>query len=142
MRSYILFAVLFVAATVTGCGGHHHDHAAAEGGHVHEENLQLTSYSDDFEVYAEATPFVVGEACDVLAHFTFLKNFKPLEAGEVTATLIVGTEKVSQMLEKPTRPEIYKFALTPKVAGKGEMRFDIRTAGGKLPNHRARDRGV
>lgn len=130
MKSYILFAVLFVAATVTGCGGHHHDHAANEGGHVHEENLQLTAYSDDFEVYAEATPFVAGEASDLLSHFTFLKNFKPLEAGKVTASLIVGTEKVSQVLEKPTRSGIYKFALTPKVAGKGKILFDIQTAAG------------
>lgn len=130
MKSYILFAVLLVAATVTGCGNTQHDHTAAEGGHIHEENLQLTAYSDDFEVYAEATPFVTGEASDVLSHFTFLKNFKPLEVGKVTASLIIGTEKVSQVLEKPTRPGIYKFALTPKVAGKGKILFDIQTATG------------
>lgn len=130
MKSYILFAVLFTAATVAGCGSHQHEHAATEGGHVHEENLQLTAYSDDFEVYAEATPFVTGETSDVLSHFTFLRNFKPLETGKVTATLIIGTEKVSQMLENPTRPGIYKFVLTPKVAGKGKILFDIQTTTG------------
>lgn len=130
MKSYILFAVLFIAAAVTGCGNHNHENAAAEGGHVHEENLQLTAYSNDFEVYAEATPFVTGESSDILAHFTFLKNFKPLEAGKVTASLIIGTEKISQVLEKPTRPGIYKFALTPKIAGKGKILFDIQTASG------------
>lgn len=130
MKSYILFAVLCVAATVAGCGNHQHEHAATEGEHLHEENLQLTAYSNDFEVYAEATPFVTGEAGDILAHFTFLKNFKPLEAGKVTATLIIGAEKVSQELEKPSRPGIYKFALTPKVAGKGEILFHIQTAAG------------
>lgn len=65
MKSYILFAVLLVAVTVTGCGNHQHEHAATEGEHVHEENLQLTAYSNDFEVYAEATPFVAGEASDI-----------------------------------------------------------------------------
>ena len=38
MKSYILFAVLLVAVTVTGCGNHQHEHAATEGEHVHEEN--------------------------------------------------------------------------------------------------------
>ncbi len=130
MKSYILFAVLCVAATVAGCGNHQHEHAATAGEHLHEENLQLTAYGDDFEVYAEATPFVTGEASDILAHFTFLKNFKPLEAGKVTATLFIGGEQISQELEKPSRPGIYKFALTPKVAGKGEILFHIQTAAG------------
>lgn len=114
MKSYILFAVLLVAVTVTGCGNHQHEHAATEGEHVHEENLQLTAYSNDFEVYAEATPFVAGEASDILAHFTFLKNFKPLEAGKVTASLVVGTERISQVLESPSRPGVYKFMLLRK----------------------------
>lgn len=131
MKSHILFAVLlFMAATVVGCGSHHHEHTVAEGGHVHEENLQLTAYSDDFEVYAEATPFVVGEASDVLAHFTFLKNFKPLEAGKVTVSLSVGKERVSQVLDKPNRPGIYKFSLTPKAPGGGIIIFDLQTAAG------------
>ena len=130
MKSYILFAVLLVAVTVTGCGNHQHEHAATEGEHVHEENLQLTAYSNDFEVYAEATPFVAGEASDILAHFTFLKNFKPLEAGKVTASLVVGTERISQVLESPSRPGVYKFMLTPKVAGPGTIQFDIQTSAG------------
>lgn len=33
-------------------------------------------------------------------------------------------------MEKPFRPGIYKFALTPKVAGKGKILFDIQTAAG------------
>lgn len=114
MKSYILLAVLCVAATVTGCGYHQHEHTATEGEHLHEENLQLTAYSNDFEVYAEATPFVTGEAGDILAHFTFLKNFKPLETGKVTATLIIGAEKVSQEWKNPSAPEFTNSRLLPK----------------------------
>lgn len=130
MKSYILFAVLFVAATVTGCGGHGHDHATAESEHVHEENLQLTAYGNDFEVYAEATPFVSGEPSELLSHFTFLKNFKPLEAGKVTARLITGSEEVRHELDKPSRPGVYKFTLTPKNTGTGKIVFDIQTSTG------------
>ena len=130
MKSYILSGLLLIAATVTGCGGHSHDHAAEGDEHVHEENLQLTAYNNEYEVYAEANPFVTGEAGDVLAHFTLLENFKPLEAGKVTATLIVGNDKATQTLEAPTRPGIYKFSLTPKKAGNGQLQFVIQTSGG------------
>lgn len=132
MKSYILFAVLLAAATVTGCGGHNHghEHATAENEHVHEENLQLTAYNNDFEVYAEATPFVAGEPSELLSHFTFLENFKPLEAGKVTARLVIGSEEVNQTLDKPSRPGVYKFTLTPKNTGTGKVLFDIQTSTG------------
>lgn len=130
MKSYILSGLLLIAATVTGCGGHSHDHAAEGDEHVHEENLQLTAYNNEYEVYAEANPFVTGEAGDVLAHFTLLENFKPLETGKVTATLIVGNDKATQTLEAPTHPGIYKFSLTPKKAGNGQLQFVIQTSGG------------
>lgn len=130
MKLQIAFAVLLIAVAVTGCSGHAHDHSASKDSHIHEENLQLIAYSNDFEVFAEATPFVVGEASDILAHFSFLKNFKPLEAGRVTASLIVSGKKTSQVLETPTRPGIYKFALTPEAEGTGRMVFDIQTDSG------------
>jgi len=40
-----------MAGTMTGCRP-----AASEAAHGHDENLQLTSYNEDFEVYAEVTP--------------------------------------------------------------------------------------
>lgn len=91
--------------------------------HDHDESLQLTAYNDQFEVYAEVTPLVVGEASDVVAHFTWLSNFKPIEEGMVTATLTIDSEKVNQTLNTPTRQGIYKFNLTPKKAGRGTLTF-------------------
>ena len=46
---------------------------------VAKSNIRLTSYSSQFEVYAEADPFVVGKTGNVLSHFTFLSDFKALE---------------------------------------------------------------
>ncbi len=133
MKSYILPALLLVAATVTGCGGNSRNHAegdAHEHEHEHEANLQLTAYNDEFEVYAEATPFVAGEAGDVLAHFTTLEDFKPLEAGKITATLTSGNGSTTQTLDQPTRPGIYKFSMTPGRAGQGQISFTIQTSAG------------
>lgn len=66
MKLYSYFMALLIAVTMTGCA----QKESATGEHAHDENLQITGYSNDFEVYAEATPFVAGEAGDVLAHFT------------------------------------------------------------------------
>lgn len=118
---------MLIAVALVGCAG---NSTTSTDEHAHEENLQLTSYSDSFEVYAEAKPFVVGRTSDILAHFSFLSNFKPLEDGSVTVSLIVGTNGVRQTLEKPTRTGIYSFVLTPDKAGVGKVVFDIKSSKG------------
>lgn len=123
MKTYLLWAVALVALIATGCG-HSHDHGQ-ESGHHHDEPLQITAYGNDFEVYAEADPLTVGEAGDILSHFTYLSDFKPLAKGKVTATLTVNGKSVSQTLDAPGRPGVYKFNLTPEVAGEGTLTYDI-----------------
>ena len=61
-------------------------------------------------MYAEVSPLVVKETVEVVAHFTWLRDFKPLEAGTVTATLTVGGKTVSQTMKTPAREGIYKFS--------------------------------
>lgn len=121
---------LLTAVAMTGCasGGGSHSH---DEGHAHEENLQLTSYNNHFEVFAEVTPLVVSQESDILAHFTHLDNFKPLQKGKVTVSLIVGTDGIRQRAESPSRPGIYRFTLTPTAKGGGKMLFDIETEEGK-----------
>lgn len=123
MRKIAIFFVIaagVMATMMAGCG-HAHKHEA----HEHDENLQLTAYNDLFEVYAEVSPLVVNEAAEVVAHFTWLRNFKPLETGTVTATLTVGGKTVSQTMEKPAREGIYKFSITPSATGIGQLSFEI-----------------
>ncbi len=128
MRVYHSIAIMLIMSViVVGCG-HRHNQATDE--HAHEENLQLTAYSADFEVYAEATPFVAGQPSDILAHFSFLENFKPINEGKITVSLITGMDGVRQTLEQPIRTGIYSFQLTPTVAGVGKILFDIETPAG------------
>lgn len=127
MKKYGLLMTLLLAVVLNACILK----TSSEDEHAHIENLQLTAYSNDFEVFAEATPFVVGKPGEILAHFSFLKNFKPLERGSVTASLIVGTHGVRQKLEQPTRPGIYRFTLQPEKEGEGKIIFDIRTPDSK-----------
>lgn len=125
MKFVNLFVALLLATAITSCGN---KQTAAAEDHPHDENLQLTAYSETFEVYAEAKPFVAGQESNILAHFSSLKNFKPITEGRVTVSLIVGTEGIRQTLEKPLRTGIYEFFLTPATAGVGKMIFDIETS--------------
>ncbi len=59
-------------------------------GHSHNETLQLTAYNSEFELFAEAQPFVAGQESEILAHFTKLSDFKPLEKGKVSMKLTIG----------------------------------------------------
>lgn len=68
-----IILVGIVVATMAGCG-----HTGTHETHIHDESLQLTAYNNLFEVFAEVTPFVVNESSEVVAHFTWLHNFKPL----------------------------------------------------------------
>lgn len=127
MKTRVIFTTLLIAVVLSACA---RKNSTATDEHAHEESLQLTAYSADFEVFAEATPFVVGQSSDILAHFTFLDNFKPITEGGITASLIVGTDGIRQTLTEPTRPGIYSFTLQPTVAGTGKVVFDITTPGG------------
>lgn len=118
-----LAVAMLIALVMAGC-------RQAETEHEHEESLQLTAYNDKFEVYAEVTPLTINEPSEIVAHFTWLHNFKPIEEGTVTAVLTVGNKTVSQTLNSPTRQGIYKFSLTPKIAGQGYIEFNIKTKEG------------
>jgi len=128
MKVYQIIVIMFIVL-VTGSCGHSHSHATDE--HAHDESLLLTAYSADFEVFAEATPFVAGQTSAILAHFSHLENFKPMAEGEISVSLIVGTDVVHQKLEKPIRTGIYLFRLQPITAGNGQLIFDLETPAGK-----------
>lgn len=141
MKLNILFTILLSMAIMTGCHSHTHEHNSSEKKHEHSdgdkheehehnEKLQLTAYNDNYELFTVATPFIAGEESEVLAHLTLLSNFKPLESGKVTATLITDAGNVSQTLDAPTHPGIYKFSLTPEQTGNGKIVFDIQTSEG------------
>ena len=123
-RLYFVIATLFLGLTMVCCGGHSHsDHDHA---HDHQDNLQLTAYNADFEMYANANPFVVGQPGTVLSHFSYLSAFKPLDSSEVTLSLIVGNDGIRQTLNTATRKGVYKFTLTPTHVGKGKLIYDVK----------------
>ena len=115
----LLFA--FMACTHNHSDNHDHEHD--------EVKLLITSYNNDFEVYAEADPFVVGKTSDILAHFTHLDTFKPLKAGKVTMSLMVNNRGIRQTVDTPHNPGIYRFQLRPEHSGLARIIFDIEHNG-------------
>jgi len=119
-KAIFLFAML--AFILASCNKSKDQKTKAE----EETKIQFTAYSAEFEVFAEADPFVVGKEGGVLSHFSHMPNFTALENGIVTIRLIVDGKEVSQVLDKPTRKGIYKFALTPTVKGAGKIVYDFK----------------
>ncbi|MDA3953276.1 MAG: efflux RND transporter periplasmic adaptor subunit [Bacteroidales bacterium] len=121
---YIIYVLVFSIATMS-CNTKVADIQEEEHGHG-DVKLYLTEYSDQFEIFAEADPFIVGETTNILAHFSYLSDFKPLTKGSITISLIIGTNGIKQIIEEPVKPGIYQFALQPKVKGVGKLIFDIK----------------
>ncbi len=119
----ILYA--FLALFFANCSSNKKEKAQDNS---HDEvKIQLIGYSNEFELYAEADPFVIGKTSNILSHFSHLPDFKALEKGSMTIRLIVKGQEASQTLSKPTRKGIYSFELKPENAGSGKLVFDIKT---------------
>lgn len=99
-------------------------------GSKQQKKLQITQYSKYFEIFAEAVPFSINTESGILAHFTYLDSFKPLEEGEITLYLEIDDEIVSQKLSTPTKVGIYKFDIIPTKVGTGTLTFEIKTKDG------------
>ena len=134
MKINLTLAALVITLAFTGCkrdNGHDHEQEQVhDHGHSHNEVLKLKASGNDFEVSVEATPFVMGQAGDVSAIFSHLKDGNPLTEGSVTASLTIGADVVSQTLEQPKSEGVYVFSLQPAVAGKGSLTFGIKTPSG------------
>jgi len=132
MRSTVLFiiaAMVYLAGCHHHTDDHHHDHDHHH--EVEEETIGRTIYSEDFELFAEFNPFVVGHESAILAHFTHLPGFTPLERANVSVRLMIEGTEVYQALDSPTRPGVFVFNITPKQRGKGEIQFTIVSSGQK-----------
>jgi len=111
-----------------------HEHAPSKqdspSGQDHQDvKFQITAYSENFEVFAEADPFTKGQTSAILAHFTWLNNFKPLTQGSVKATLDIAGNALQDLQKQPLRNGIYLFNITPQKAGNALLTFSIETEG-------------
>lgn len=127
---FITIAIL--ATLLSACSQNQKDDKKASEAASHDEvSLKLTSYNPDYEVFAEAAPFVIGKTSRVLSHFTHLPGFNAVISGSITIRLVIEGKEVSQQLTQPTRKGIYAFDITPGTPGKGQIIYDIANDKGK-----------
>lgn len=125
MKKIAIAIIVGVIASFASCNKQPIE-SESEHDHDHEEvKVLITGYSNEFELFAEADPFVVNKTSSILVHLTHLGNFKPLKEGKVTLSLIVGTNGIRQVVEKSVRPGIYLFNLTPVAAGNARILVDV-----------------
>jgi len=130
MKKIYFFALL--ALFFTSCE-HSHKSEKLDNQHKYEDvKIQFTAYSNEFELFAEADPFVVGKTSNVLSHFSHLPGFKALENGSMTIRLVVNGKETNQTLDKATQKGIYSFDIEPITEGKGVLKFDIKTVKGEF----------
>lgn len=120
-----IVSILILFNLLAGCK--FRNDSANEHGHE-ETKVQYTAYNNEFELFAEADVFIVGETANVLSHFSKIPSFRALEAGPVTIILTIDGKDVKQTLQKPTRKGIYSFDIIPVQPGKGTLQFDMGTS--------------
>ena len=107
--------------------------------HAHDTvTIPYTGYSKQIEVFADVQPFAVGTNSELVVHFTDLKTFKPIDAEQVTAMLIVGKKGLRQTTNEADKTGIYRFVFQPNEAGIGHLKFKLVVNGNEqtvsIPN--------
>ncbi len=116
---------------------HDHDHANGEAhDHDHESEgaealFYYTAYTQQYELFAESDPLVVGGHAHILSHFTLLPAFTPLEEGAITLTLTVNGKSVGQTQQKPQEEGVWLFHIEPETAGEGTLEYIIKSSTGE-----------
>lgn len=118
MKNILIFVVLIAF----GCT-HTHKHEAHN--EAEEEALSFTQFSPHHEMFTEISALESGQASEVIAHFTILENYKPVEKGRLTAILKQQGNAETMTFEKPVRSGIFVFEITPGFSGEGELVLTI-----------------
>lgn len=88
-------------------------------GHDHSEGAsQVTVWTDQFEIFLEYPPIMVGTPTAFVTHVSNLVTGEPRRTGPVTFVLSQGTSKAQHIDPAPARTGIYIPELTFPLAGK------------------------
>ncbi len=130
----MLLVACFAISACSNRTSHDHDHdhdgdhesSHPEEGHAHHEEIShtLIQYTDHWELFAEADPFVQGEPAEMLIHLTQLADFKPLNDSDIEISLTVG-DKSFNTNGKRVQAGIYKCTVEPTKAGEGLFSVSI-----------------
>lgn len=125
------FFLLFGCNSNQGSHGHSHDVVGGQASQGVTTQvpvaLSFTHFSDNYELFVEFPPLVVGNTSAFAAHFTQLKDYKPVPEGRLTVSIIKGGKGIKHTVEAPTSPGIFRPALRPKEVGIYQLEFLLET---------------
>lgn len=90
--------------------------------------MVFTQHNSYTELFVEFAPLVVGQASTLITHFTRLDNFKPIESGELTISLLQSGKPVARFrVVDPARIGIFLPSIQPREAGRFNLVFELKT---------------
>ena len=109
----------------------HEDENHAENVNVLEA-LSYTLYSENYELFVEFEPLIVGVETRFAAHFTKLgESFTSVNSGTVNLTLErKGQVELSHISESTSSPGIFRLKMTPHKSGVFDLVFRISSDSG------------
>ncbi|MDQ2075890.1 efflux RND transporter periplasmic adaptor subunit [Marinimicrobium sp. ABcell2] len=118
--SRFTWALLF-ALLISACSDHHH-HADS---HEHElPTREITHFTDTAELFLEFQPLIAGERTALVAHFTRLADYRPIEQGHLDVVLSGGGEPMERFrIEAQRAPGIFRPTIAPRADGERELRL-------------------
>ena len=132
-RGITALLAIGLATWTIGCGSD--DEQAADGSHVHDEELEeeswaVTAWGETFEVFAETDMLEVGTTSVAFTHVTILEDFSPLTEGVVSVILRnrSGVESVFSF-DEMTRPGIFSVPMVPETPGEFALAFRVDMTG-------------
>src|SRR5690606_66417 len=95
-----------------------HDHPHPHDGEAERPGLAFTRWDADTELFVELPALVVGEESRFAAHLTRLSDYSAVSEGTMTVELGDATA----VADAPSRPGIFRPAITPARAGTFPLR--------------------
>jgi RND family efflux transporter MFP subunit len=145
LKTLTLSAAVLLALLLSACndkGTAKDDHGAEvsveKDAHGHTDSHtgsgeKITHFSDKSELFVEFPSLVIGQPATLVAHFTWLANFKPVEKGSLTVVLAGGTAPGERfVIDAPSVSGIYKPTVTPKTVGKRKLTLIVESEQGVL----------
>lgn len=122
--------VVFIILTglfLVGCSA---KKSAIENAHEHEHEglaTTVTEWSDDFELFAEIAPLVVGEHVDAIIHLTRLSDYKPVAIGSVRLVFHPHAGEAQPFVAELSKPGIFISPIEMAQAGLYDVEIIIET---------------
>ncbi|MDZ7742493.1 MAG: efflux RND transporter periplasmic adaptor subunit [Bacteroidota bacterium] len=116
-RKYFFLMIIPAVILFHACG--HPDDHTNEASHDHEA-VSVSMYTQQFELFMEYDPLVVGDTSGFIIHLTRLSDYKPL-TGRAIILEVKGAENYRKQIENPSRPGIYLADYAPGKASENAL---------------------